>query len=234
VEWDAVLDIAEKHDLKIIDDSCEALGAEYKGRKTGRFGNAAAFAFYPNKQMTTGEGGIIVTDDDEIARLCRSMRNQGRSEMGTWLEHVRLGYNYRMTEMSAALGVSQFQRIESFLAKRAQVAQMYTERLQELEWVRPPVVEPHVRMSWFVYVITLVEGMARDPIMEAMADQGIPTRGYFAPIHTQPYIRERFGDLSDTLPVTESVAQRTIALPFHNNLTEQEIETVVQALKATA
>jgi perosamine synthetase len=139
-----------------------------------------------------------------------------------------------MTEMSAALGVSQFQRIESCLAKRAQVAQMYTERLQELEWVRPPVVKPHVRMSWFVYVITLVEGMARDPIMEAMADQGIPTRGYFAPIHTQPYIRERFGDLSGTLPVTESVAQRTIALPFHNNLTEQEIETVVQALKATA
>jgi perosamine synthetase len=231
VEWDAVLDIAEKHDLKIIDDSCEALGAEYKGRKTGRFGDAAAFAFYPNKQMTTGEGGIIVTDSDEIARLCRSMRNQGRSEMGAWLEHVRLGYNYRMTEMSAALGVSQFQRLDSFLEKRAQVAQMYTERLRDLEWVRPLVVRDHVRMSWFVYVITLAERLERDPIMATMADQGIPTRGYFAPIHTQPYIRERFGNLSGTLPVTESVAQRTIALPFHNNLTEQEVETVVAALK---
>jgi perosamine synthetase len=230
VEWDTVLDIAEKHDLKIIDDSCEALGAEYKGRKIGQFGDAAAFAFYPNKQMTTGEGGIIVTDSDEIARLCRSMRNQGRSEMGAWLEHVRLGYNYRMTEMSAALGISQFRRLETFLKKRAQVAQMYTERLQGLDWVRPPVVRPHVRISWFVYVVTLAEVLERDPMMKAMADQGVPTRGYFAPIHTQPYIRERFGDLSGTLPVTESVAQRTIALPFHNNLTEKEIETVVTAL----
>ena len=231
VEWDAVIDIAEKHDLKVIDDSCEALGAEYKGRKIGQFGDAAAFAFYPNKQMTTGEGGILVTDDDDVARLCRSMRNQGRSEMGAWLEHVRLGYNYRMTEMSAALGVSQFRRIESFLEKRAQVAQMYTERLQDLDWVRPPVVKPHVRISWFVYVVTLAEGLGRDPIMEFMAEQGIPTRGYFAPIHTQPYIRERFGDLSGTLPVTESIAQRTIALPFYNNLTEKEIKAVVTALK---
>ena len=231
VEWDAVIDIAEKHDLKVIDDSCEALGAEYKGRKIGQFGDAAAFAFYPNKQMTTGEGGILVTDDDDVARLCRSMRNQGRSEMGAWLEHVRLGYNYRMTEMSAALGVSQFRRLESFLEKRAQVAQMYTERLQDLDWVRPPVVKPHVRISWFVYVVTLAEGLGRDPIMEFMAEQGIPTRGYFAPIHTQPYIRERFGDLSGTLPVTESIAQRTIALPFYNNLTEKEIKAVVTALK---
>jgi perosamine synthetase len=132
--------------------------------------------------------------------------------------------------MSAALGVSQFRRLESFLAKRAQVAQMYTERLQDLEWVRPPVVKPHVRMSWFVYVITLAEGLERDPIMTVMTEQGIPTRGYFAPIHTQPYIRERFGDLSGTLPVTESVAPRTIALPFHNNLTVQEIEIVIAAL----
>ena len=186
VAWDAVNDIAEQHDLKVIDDSCEALGAEYKGRKIGQFGDAAAFAFYPNKQMTTGEGGILVTDDDEIVRLCRSMRNQGRSEMGAWLEHVRLGYNYRMTEMSAALGISQFRRIESFLEKRAQVAEMYTERLQDLEWVRPPVVKPHVRMSWFVYVITLAEGLDRDPIMEFMAEQGIPTRATSRPSTPSP------------------------------------------------
>jgi len=212
VEWDAVIDIAAQHDLKIIDDSCEALGAEYKGRKIGQFGDAAAFSFYPNKQITTGEGGILVTDDDEIVRLCRSMRNQGRDEM------------------SAAPKVSQFRRLETFLQKCETVAQMYTERLQDLEGVRPPVVKPHVRMSWFVYVITLAEGLNRDPIMEFMAEQGIPTRGYFAPIHTQPYIRERFGDLYGTLPVTESVAQRAIALPFHNNLTEQEVEIVVAAL----
>ncbi len=230
-EWDAILEVAAAHNLRIIDDSCEALGAVYKGRKVGQFGDGAAFAFYPNKQMTTGEGGIIVTDDDEIAELCRSLRNQGRDEMGAWLEHVRLGYNYRLDEMSATLGVSQFRRLETFLHKRERVAQRYMERLQGLDWVRPPVVKPYVRMSWFIYVITLAEGLSRDPIMARMAEQGIPTRGYFAPIHIQPYIRERFGDLSGTLPVTESVAQRTIALPFHNNLSEREIDIVITALE---
>jgi len=206
------------------------LGAVYKGRKIGAFGDAAAFAFYPNKQMTVGEGGIIVTDDDEIARLCRSMRNQGRPEMGAWLEHERLGYNYRLDEMSAALGVSQFKRLTTFLAKREKVAQLYTARLQGLDWLRPPVVRPEVRMSWFVYVVTLREGLQRDAVIQALAGQGIPARGYFAPIHTQPYIRERMGDLRGTLPVTESISERTVALPFHNNLSEAEIETVVDAL----
>jgi perosamine synthetase len=231
-EWDKITAIAQRHTLHIIDDSCEALGAKYKGRKVGQFGNAAAFAFYPNKQMTTGEGGIVVTDDDEIARLCRSMRNQGRGEMGAWLEHERLGYNYRMTEMSAALGVSQLARLESFLASRAHVATMYTERLQGWEAVRLPVVKDHVRMSWFVYVITLAEGLERDRVIQALADQGIPSRGYFAPIHTQAYIQDLFGDLAGTLPVTESVAQRTIALPFHNSLSEADADAVVAALKA--
>jgi len=229
-EWDEILRISEKHGLKVIDDSCEALGAEYKGRKLGQFGDAAAFAFYPNKQMTTGEGGIIVTDDPEIARLCRSMRNQGRGEMGSWLEHERLGYNYRMTEMSAALGVSQLKRIETLLAKRERVARMYTERLAGLDWVRPPMVRPYVRMSWFVYVVTLAEGLDRDPVMEALAEEGIPTRGYFSPVHLQPYIRERLGTKEGMLPVTESVAKRTIALPFHSNLTEDEVDLVLETL----
>ncbi len=230
-EWDEILRISEKHGLKVIDDSCEALGAEYKGRKLGQFGDAAAFAFYPNKQMTTGEGGIIVTDDPEIARLCRSMRNQGRGEMGSWLEHERLGYNYRMTEMSAALGVSQLSRIEVLLAKRDRVARMYTERLSGLDFVRPPVVRPYVRMSWFVYVITLAPGLHRDRVMAALAEQGIPSRGYFSPIHLQPYIREMLGTREGMLPVTEEAARRTIALPFHGNMTEDEVDQVVEALK---
>jgi len=229
-EWDEILRIAEKYGLKVIDDSCEALGAEYKGKKLGQFGDAAAFAFYPNKQMTTGEGGMIVTNDDQIAKLCRSLRNQGRREMGAWLEHEWLGYNYRMTEMSAALGVSQLKRIETLLAKRERVAQMYTERLSEMELVRTPVVRPYVRMSWFVYVVTLAEGMCRDTVMKALAEKGVPTRGYFSPIHLQPYIRKKFGTKEGMLPVTESVAKRTIALPFHNNLSEQEIEYVVKKL----
>lgn len=229
-EWDAILRIADKHGLKVIDDSCEALGAEYKGKKLGQFGDAAAFAFYPNKQMTTGEGGVVVTNNPAIARLCRSLRNQGRGEMGAWLEHERLGYNYRMTEMSAALGVSQLKRLETLLAKRERVARIYTERLKGLEFLRPPVVRPYVRMSWFVYVVTLAEGLERDPVMEAMAREGIPTRGYFSPVHLQPYIREMLGTKEGMLPVTESVARRTIALPFHGNLSAAEIDLVVQTL----
>ncbi|NPV29986.1 MAG: DegT/DnrJ/EryC1/StrS family aminotransferase [Firmicutes bacterium] len=230
-EWDAILEVAGRHGLRVIDDSCEALGAEYKGKKVGQFGDAAAFAFYPNKQITTGEGGIIVTSDEEIARLCRSMRNQGRGEMGAWLYHERLGFNYRMDEMSAALGVSQLRRIETFLAKREQVARWYGERLAGLDWVRPPVVKPYVKMSWFVYVVTLAEGIKRDAVMRSLEEQGIPTRGYFSPIHLQPYIRERFGTREGELPVTESVARRTIALPFHNNLSESEVDLVVKALE---
>lgn len=230
-EWDAILEVASRHGLRVIDDSCEALGAKYKGRMLGQFGDAAAFAFYPNKQITTGEGGVIVTNDDSIAKLARSLRNQGRGEMGAWLEHERLGYNYRMDEMSAALGVSQLRRIEEFLAKRERVARWYTERLKNIPGVRPPVVKPHVRMSWFVYVVTLDEGLDREPVMRAMEEQGIPTRGYFSPVHLQPYMRERFGYRGGELPVTESVARRTIALPFHNNLTLEEVEMVVDALR---
>lgn len=229
-EWDGILDIAERYSLKVIDDSCEAIGAEYKGRKLGQFGEAAAFAFYPNKQMTTGEGGVIVTNNAEVARLSRSLRNQGRGEMGAWLEHERLGYNYRMDEMSAALGVSQFRRLERLLEKRARVAAWYTAHVQKVKGVRPPIVKPHVRMSWFVYVVTLEEGLDRGPVMRALKKEGIPSRGYFSPIHLQPYIRERFGYRGGELPVTESVARRTIALPFHTNLTLEEIELVVEAL----
>lgn len=229
-EWDEILRIAEKYNLKVIDDSCEALGAEYKGRKIGQFGDAAAFAFYPNKQITTGEGGMIVTDDSETARVCRSLRNQGRGEMGAWLEHERLGYNYRITEMSAALGISQIRRIDEIIAKRERVAQMYTDRLSPLKFVRPPVVRHNVRKSWFVYTITLSEGMNRDRVMQAMMKEGVPTRGYFSPIHLQAYIRKGLGTHEGMLPFTESIAPRTMALPFHGNLSEAEVERVVEAL----
>jgi perosamine synthetase len=230
-EWDAILAIAKAHGLMVIDDSCEALGAEYKGRPVGGFGDAAAFAFYPNKQITTGEGGVLVTDNDEIAGLARSLSNQGRGEMGAWVDHERLGYNYRMDEMSAALGLSQLARLDEFIAKRQRVADMYTERLREFTWLSPPTVRPHVRMSWFVYVVTLAEGLDRDPVMKAMEADGVPVRGYFRPVHLMPYIRERLGDRDFGLPVTDSVASRTIALPFHNGLTEEQVDRVVQALR---
>jgi len=230
-EWDEILRFAEKHDLKVMDDSCEALGSEYRGHRLGWFGDAAAFAFYPNKQITTGEGGMIVTDNADMARLARSLRNQGRGEMGAWLEHVHLGYNYRMDEMSAALGVAQMSRVEEFIKKRQWVADLYMERLSGKDWVRPPVVRPHVRMSWFVYVVTLAEGIDRNGVMEAMESSGVPVRNYFPPVHLQPYIRQRFGYTGGELPITESLARRTVALPFHNNLSEVEVETVVETLE---
>lgn len=229
-EWDALDELATRHGLRLIDDSCEAIGARYRDRSIGSFGDAAAFAFYPNKQMTTGEGGVIVTDDDETARLSRSLRNQGRGEMGMWLEHERLGFNYRLDEMSAALGVSQIARLETFLGKRERVAALYKERLAGFDQVRPPVVRPHVRMSWFVYVITLAGGIERDVVMSKMEAEGVPTRAYFSPLHRQPYIRERFEVPDEDLPVTASICDRTIALPFHNDLPVEHVERVVDAL----
>jgi perosamine synthetase len=229
-EWDAILEVARRRALRVIDDSCEALGAAYRGRRLGGFGDAAVFAFYPNKQMTTGEGGMIVTGDDDLARTCRSLRNQGRAEMGAWLVHERLGFNYRLDEMSAALGASQMRRLDSFLAKREHVASLYAGRLRDVAGVRPPVVRPHVAMSWFVYVVTLDEGIERDGVMRELERQGIPSRAYFHPIHLQPYLREAAGRPGWRLPVTESVARRTLALPFHNNLSEAQVDRVVGVL----
>jgi perosamine synthetase len=231
IEWDVISPIAEKHGLRVIDDACEALGAEYQGVKVGRFGDAAAFAFYPNKQLTTGEGGMIVTQCGEIARLARSMRNQGRGEMGAWLEHERLGYNYRLDEMSAALGLSQMKRLGAFLTKRERVAGMYRERLQPCDWLRLPRVKPHVRVSWFVFVVTLAESLDRDVVMRELEAREVSSRAYFSPVHLQPYIRSQFGFRGGELPVTESVARRTLALPFSNHLTETEVERVVEALQ---
>jgi perosamine synthetase len=229
-EWDAIEELAVQYQLKVIDDSCEALGAEYRRRKVGQFGDASAFAFYPNKQITTGEGGIVATNNSEVARVSRSLANQGRSEVGTFLEYQRLGYNYRLDEMSAALGLSQLRRIETFLAKRKRVAEMYTECLKGSESVQVPHSKPHVRRSWFVYVVTLLEDIDRDTVARTMEESGIPVRCYFPPIHLQPYIRERFGFKGGELPITESIAQRTLALPFHNNLTEKQIDRVVESL----
>jgi perosamine synthetase len=194
-------------------------------------GDAGAFAFYPNKQITTGEGGMVVTNRADLADLVRSRANQGRGRMGAWLQHERLGYNYRMNEMSAALGLSQLSRIERLLAKRERVAALYTERLARFPMVTAPAPVPHGRRSWFVYVVTLAPGLDRDRTIQGMEADGVPARGYFAPIHTQPYIREMFGDLHGTLPVTEAIAGRTLALPFHNKLGEAEIDHVLEVLK---
>lgn len=173
---------------------------------------------------------MIVTDDGDLAALCRSRANQGRDAMGAWLHHQRLGYNYRLDEMSAALGASQMRRIDRILARREEVARMYGERLARLERVRPPAVQPWATMSWFVYVVTLADGLDRDVVIERLARSGIPARGYFAPVHLQPYLREMLGDLSGSLPRTEALARRTLALPFHGGMPEEQIDRVVLAL----
>jgi len=228
---DALADIAERYNLALIEDACEALGAEYKGRAVGTFGKAAVFAFYPNKQMTTGEGGMIVTNDEKWARLFRSLRNQGRDDDGTWLRHIRLGYNYRLDEMSAALGVAQLQRIEELMLKRERVAQMYNRRLSKMEGVQIPFIAPQTtRMSWFVYVIRLAPQIDRDDVMQELAARGIPSRPYFPPIHLQPFYRERHGFREGDFPITERIARSTLALPFHGNLEEDKIDFICETL----
>ena len=232
VDWDRFKEIGKKYNLRLIEDSAEALGSEYKGGKCGSFGEAGVFAFYPNKQITTGEGGILVTDNEDLAGLARSMRNQGRGESGEWLDHERLGYNYRMDELSSALGCSQMERIEEILDKRAKVAGMYGEKLAEVKEVQVPFIAPYVsRMSWFVYVIRLKKGIDRDRVIRFLRENSIECKPYFTPIHLQPFYRKMFGYREGDFPVTEDVTERTIALPFFNNLKEEQIDYVVEKLK---
>jgi perosamine synthetase len=231
-DWDRFKEIGKKYNLKLIEDSAEALGAEYKGKRAGSLGEVGVFAFYPNKQICTGEGGILVTDNEELVRVARSMRNQGRGESGEWLDHERLGYNYRMDEMSAALGCSQMERIEEILDKRAKVAGMYGEKLAEVEEVQVPYIADYVsRMSWFVYVIRLERGIDRNKVIKYLNKEGIQCKPYFTPIHLQPFYKKMFGYKEGDFPVTEDVTGRTIALPFFNNLKEEQIYYVVEKVK---
>ena len=226
----ALLDVARRHELVVVEDACEAVGATYRDRKVGTFGDAGTFAFYPNKQMTTGEGGMIVTDADDIATYCRSARNQGRSDDMRWLVHDRLGYNYRLDEMSAALGLVQIGRIEELLAKRRRVAEEYAQRLAAVPGVETLPSAPGSVRSWFVYVVLLPEGVDRDTVLAALREEGVGCRDYFTPIHLQPFYREKFGYGPGDFPVAEAIAARTLALPFHNNLTDAQIGAVVDTL----
>jgi len=234
-DWDAILSIAEKHHLKVIEDSAEALGSEYNGKKCGSFGDAAIFSFYPNKQMTTGEGGVALTDDKELAEFFKSMINQGRRPSGgKWLEHVRLGFNYRLPEMACALGLAQLSRIQEILEKRERVANLYTQLLKDIPEVQVPYVAPWAKMSWFVYVVRLSKEYTldkRDQVIERMREKGIQCGSYFFPIHLQPPYQEMFGYKRGELPITEHVSDRTIALPFYNNLKEEETAFVTEELK---
>lgn len=230
-DYDAVNAVASQYDLAVIEDSCEALGGEYKGHAAGTLGDYGVFAFYPNKQITTGEGGMIVTDDDQAADFMRALRNQGRAPGDTWLQHTHLGYNYRLDEMSAALGLSQIQRLEELLRKRARVADWYAQYLTDIEEVTPPqLVESTTRVSWFVYVIRIDENIDRDRLAQVLIEEGVPVRPYFAPIHIQPYMVKMFGYQRGDYPVTEDLGDRSLALPFSSRMIEEEVVTVCQRI----
>lgn len=231
-DMDPLLQAARPYGLKVIEDSCEALGATYKNRPAGTLGDMGVFAFYPNKQITTGEGGLIVTDDPQVAAYMRAMRNQGRAPGDTWLDHTYLGYNYRLDEMSAALGRIQIQRLEQFIAQRQQVVNWYNERLSRIPEIELPIVVPHTtRMSWFVYVIRFRQGIDRDQVARRLHELGIPARPYFVPIHMQPYMVERFGYQAEDYPVTADLGRRSLAIPFSSVMSEAQVEHVCMALK---
>jgi perosamine synthetase len=239
-EMDALRELAQRHGLALIEDACEAIGARFDGRKVGSFGDLAVLGFYPNKQMTTGEGGaVLARDPAHVARL-RRLSNQGRDASTGWLDQIELGYNYRLSELACAMGRVQLRRLDATLALRREAAERYDALLQEFE--RPPLALARREMSWFVYVVRLPEGADRDAVREQLAGQGIATGRYFAPIHLQPAWRLqpvsrlqpawRARGGAEDLTLTESIARRTLALPFFNRITDEQQEEVVAALRA--
>jgi len=244
-DWDPILKIAKKYKLKIIEDSCEALGSTYKRKKCGSFGELSVFSFYPNKQITTGEGGIVVTDDPKLFELLRSMRNQGRDESirtkrqkkgeyRSWLAHVRLGYNYRISEMNCALGISQFSRIDAIMRKREQVVKIYNNVLSHIPEITTPGVMRGVRINWMHYVIEAKQEnrKIRDRLIEYLKNNGIQASNYFPSLHLQPFYRKQFGYMKGDFPASEAISERVVALPLLNNLSEKEISYIASTIQS--
>jgi len=233
-DLDPILELARSRGITVIEDSCEAIGGRYKGKRAGSIADAGVFGFYPNKQITTGEGGMIVTDDERVANLARSLRNQGRDAGGGWLAHQRLGYNYRLSDINCALGIVQLARIDEILTRRRHVAEMYLERLAGETRLRLQRVIDDVEMSWFVFVVRLSDDYSpgdRDRILTRLGDRGIGCSNYFAPIHLQPFYVEELGYREGDFPITEALAARCIALPFHTGLTAADVDRVCSELQ---
>lgn len=237
VDMDPLLELSEKYNLPIVEDACEAIGAEYfsarlnRWVKVGTLGLGGVFAFYPNKQITTGEGGIVVTNYSEVQYLARSLINQGRGGKSSWLEHVRLGFNYRMDELSGALGYAQMIRLNEILWKRQKVAETYFEELKGIEEIELPFVADWAKISWFVFVIRVKSHVDRDRLIEYLRRKGVACKPYFTPIHLQKFYRRMFGYRPGDFPMTEDISSRTIAIPFFSNLSDTEIGYVAENLK---
>ncbi len=236
-QMDALMTLARRHRLVVIEDACEAIGARIgedgQARLVGTFGDMAVFGFYPNKQMTTGEGGAVLTRDAARAARLRTLRNQGRRPGADWLDHAEVGYNYRLSELACALGKVQLKRLDAMLDLRRAAAERYSQLLKDLpELDLPPLELPRRTISWFVYVVRLPEGASRDSVQLALRNRGIATGRYFPPIHLQPGLRAALKGAQVALPVTESIARRTLALPFFNRIEASQQATVAQALGA--
>jgi perosamine synthetase len=230
-EYDELIALCEQHGIFLVEDSCEALGATYKGKPLGSHGHPAVWAFYPNKQMTTGEGGAVTTASGEQHELLVSLRNQGRLETSSWLQHGRLGFNYRLDDISAALGIGQLEKLDRILAARREVAARYGELLANVDVETPLSDDADHGRSWFVYVVKLPSGVDRDAVMRRLTEQGIATAPYLPSIHLQSYMRERYGFGEGMLPVSEDCSARTMALPFHARLDRSDQERVAEALR---
>jgi perosamine synthetase len=234
-ELDALRALADRHGLALIEDACESLGAEYRGRPLGAHGPSAVFAFYPNKQMATGEGGVVTTHSEEEWRLLRSLRNQGRSYDGGggWFHHVRVGLNYRWTDVQAAIGLGQLEKLDRILELRAEAARRYANLLEDVDGVETPAPDdPERRRSWFVYVVKLDPAIDRAAVMATLRAEGIGTAEYVPCIHLQPYMREQFGFSEGLCPVAEETAARTLALPFFTQIDPGDQERVVDVLRS--
>lgn len=229
-DMDEIIRIAKKYNLKIIEDACESLGARYKGRITGTMGEVGVYSFYPNKQMTTGEGAMVVTDSKKINDLCCSLRNQGRNEMGDWLIHQKLGYNYRIDEMSASLGVTQLKKIDWMIEKRREIATWYNKELSNMKDIMIPMVGRSRTHSWFVYVIRITNGK-RDDVLRSLNKVGIQTKAYLPSIHLQPFMVEMYKYKRGDFPASEKVSDETLALPLYIGLKLADVKYITAKIK---